>query len=553
VTGSIDARGGVPRQRPHRVVPVLLESLAVQDGHTAAPVVGEYAAVVLGFSEPSGDVGEVGVATYRVRADPVPGWRPLVEGKRWDDTTYLVAPTWRTVLHGDGWTATWLAPRPVIGNLELRGTLTGDWTYGVSRLTRGRVLRARMVGGRIERTGPHSTGCVPGAAAVLRDVEVGTGFADGMTIDPAALPGPGVTARVLADPPVREHGVLLDFDLDDTPSPALRTPFFAGAVAAHGTDLWLVDRSLPTVLRLRGGVVVDWVSWPGMVLTGEGPRRALHADAYGCWITGPDGTVRADLAGRVHIVDETPVRHAAAAADGILALACDENRDHAATLWILRVGGDPVEVPIPGSVVVSLGAHADGFLVALTGRDSVYAHLTLDGHLTLGPPIEPTMHAGVRFFSGSLGLVRGSHRGRTIHRVGEDLTSLPVGEAPTGAYAGLVPGGWVQAGRMFVSGSLPQGRGERPWWPLDHQPDLPAGRTVNRYQLVSELDPDNLQPISSTLAPTGPLDLTVDDNGTVWVTAAGDLHRCPPCDGTMAEPVGLATLLDSASARVIGG
>lgn len=341
MTGSIDARGVVPRQRPHRVVAVLLESLAVQDGHTAAPVVGEYAAVVLGFSEPSGDVGEVGVATYRVRADPVPGWRPLVEGKRWDDTTYPVAPTWRTVLHGDGWTATWLAPRPVIGNLELRGTLTGDWTYGVSRLTRGRVLRVRMVGGRIERTEPHSTGWVPGAAAVLREVEVGTGFADGMTIDPAAPPGPGVKARVLADPPVREHGVLLDFDLDDTPSPPLRAPFWADAVAAHRTDLWLVDRSLPTMLRLRGGVVVDWVSWPGMVLTGEGPRRALHADADGCWITAPAGTVRADLTGRVHTVDETPVRHAAATADGTLALACDDSQDHAATLRILRVGGDP--------------------------------------------------------------------------------------------------------------------------------------------------------------------------------------------------------------------
>jgi hypothetical protein len=62
VTGSIDARGVKPRQRPYRVVPVLLESLAVQNGHTAAPVVGEHAAVVLGFSESSGDVGEMGVA-----------------------------------------------------------------------------------------------------------------------------------------------------------------------------------------------------------------------------------------------------------------------------------------------------------------------------------------------------------------------------------------------------------------------------------------------------------------------------------------------------------
>ena len=406
MTGSTDACGVVPRLRPHRVVAVLLESLAVQDGHTAAPVVGEHAAVVLGFSESSGDPGEVGVATYRVRAEPVPGWRQLVEGKRWDDTTYQVAPTWRTVLHGEGWTASWTAPRPVTGNLELRGTLTGDWTYGVSRLTRGRVLRARMVGGRIERTGPHSTGWVPGAAAVLREVEVGTGFADGMTIDPGAPPGPGVKARVLADPPVREHGVQLDFDLDDMATPALRAPFWAGAVAADGADLWLVDRSLPTLLRLRGGVVVDWVSWPGMVLTGEGPRRALHADAAGCWITGPDGTVRADLTGWVHVVDETPVRHAAATADGTLALACDENQDHATTLRILRVGGDQVEVPITGNVVVSLAAHPNGFLLALTGRDSVYAHLNLDGHLTLGPRLDPAVHAGTRFFSGSLGVVR---------------------------------------------------------------------------------------------------------------------------------------------------
>jgi len=243
----------------------------------------------------------------------------------------------------------------------------------------------------------------------------------------------------------------------------------------------------------------------------------------------------------------------AATADGTLALACDENQDHATTLRILRVGGDQVEVPIPGSVVVSLAAHPNGFLLALTGRDSVYAHLNLDGHLTLGPRLDPAVHAGTRFFSGSLGVVRDSHRGGTIHRVGEDLTSLPVGEAPTGAYAGVIPGGWVQAGRVFVSGSLPRGRGERPWWPLDHQPELPAGRTVNRYQLVSELDPDSLQPISSTLAPTGPLDLAVDDIGTVWVTAAGDLHRCPPGNGALAGPVDLTTLLDGTAARVIGG
>jgi hypothetical protein len=84
-------------------------------------------------------------------------------------------------------------------------------------------------------------------------------------------------------------------------------------------------------------------------------------------------------------------------------------------------------------------------------------------------------------------------------------------------------------------------------------PELPAGRTANSYQLVSELDPTSLEPISSTLAPTGPLDLAVDDDGVVWVTAAGDLHRCPPGDGTMAEPVDLTTLLDGTTARVIGG
>jgi len=37
------------------------------------------------------------------------------------------------------------------------------------------------------------------------------------------------------------------------------------------------------------------------------------------------------------------------------------------------------------------------------------------------------------------------------------------------------------------------------------------------------------------------------------VTAAGDLHRCPPGNGALAGPVDLTTLLDGAAARVIGG
>ncbi|WP_028935016.1 hypothetical protein [Pseudonocardia spinosispora] len=65
------------------------------------------------------------------------------------------------MLHGDGWTATWQAPRPLIGEVQLRGVLFDDLVLEISTGVRGRVTRVQVITETIDTTGP-------GRAAVAR-------------------------------------------------------------------------------------------------------------------------------------------------------------------------------------------------------------------------------------------------------------------------------------------------------------------------------------------------------------------------------------------------
>ncbi|MDQ2722693.1 MAG: hypothetical protein M3Y19_05210, partial [Actinomycetota bacterium] len=294
---GIEPTAPVPLTRPHRVIPVHVDTLPIEDGHTAAPVVGAVGSYVLGFREVPDDEPDALARAYRVRAEPL-DTTPPSRGKDWSGRVRDDPPMWRIQLHGDGWSARWLTPRPAVGHLELRGTITGEWSYGVPTLTRGRITRARMVTETYERTG----GGVPdwrrvASAQALR--ELGTGplrFDHGLVPGPRGAHGVG-RAMVAPDPWTRETGVLVDLDLDDVPPYARRPAIVPGGLAAHGRELWVADVRLPLLVHLRDGVVVDEITWRGVILTPEQALhqgRTLHADASGCWIVGPDGVHRAD-------------------------------------------------------------------------------------------------------------------------------------------------------------------------------------------------------------------------------------------------------------------
>jgi len=98
---------------PPSTITVLVAGLAVDDGQAARPVVGERRDYFLTFRE---------VRTIFIDSG-------LYGEARWVDTQASGAPEdedptrrrWRTTLSGPGWTATWLAHRPVHGAARLYG------------------------------------------------------------------------------------------------------------------------------------------------------------------------------------------------------------------------------------------------------------------------------------------------------------------------------------------------------------------------------------------------------------------------------------------------
>ena len=537
----------VPQVRPHRVIPVHVDTLPIEDGHTDPPVVGRLGSFVLGFRESSDHSPDATAGTYRVRAEPLDTHRPR-QGMHWDNTPNELPPRWRVLLHGDGWSATWLAPRPVLGRVELRGTITGEWSYGVSRLTRGRVTRARMVTETHERSGPalgewrriHT-------AQRLRDIDTAPHRFDGGLVRGEYIPHLNGWSMVPPNPWVQETGVLVDLDLDDVPHYPLRPAFVPGGLAAHGADLWISDTRLPTLVRLRDHAVADVITWPGVVLGSEQsvPGRVLHADATGCWITGPDGIIRVDLDGTIRVLRDEPAAPTAATTAGTLAARLTLEPDHPRSptaLVLLHPDGSNIDVPTPGRRVHSLTADGNRFLATLAGEDDhVLARIDTDGHLTQGPPPHPRSQDGYLILGGAP-LLRTP---AALHRIQPDLTLDAGTPTPIRTRPGWVTAphnAWAYAGRVLVSGGFPRAARDDNWWPLDGAPPLPAERR-QAHHLLSELDPHTLQHRSTTIVPNGLTHLAVTDDGTVYITA-NRLYQCPREHGALAEPLDLTALLD---------
>lgn len=217
MTDSGATPADLSRYRPHRVISVHVETLAIEDGHTPLPVVGKPAALVLGFRQADATTPPQLVTTHHVWVEPV-DTRPPPQGKAWTGPVRDEPPRWPTRLTGDGWTASWTADHPTAGQLELQGTITGDWSYGVPELIRGHVLRVQRVTQTRHRVGPGPQDWqeIPDATTLkdLDPTETAVRFNNGRVLGTQIGDSPYYTLR----PPERvwtyDTGLLVDLDLD---------------------------------------------------------------------------------------------------------------------------------------------------------------------------------------------------------------------------------------------------------------------------------------------------------------------------------------------------
>jgi hypothetical protein len=191
---------------------VLVTALAIEDGQTPPPEVGQERLWTLEFFEAEGDAPDTTVTSVEALAEPEappmePG--PCEMGERPGERT-----VWPTRLTGFDWSATWWARRPVTGRVALRGRLTNDLHgyLGVTAGVRGRVTRVQVV---VETYRPG-----PGRHRIAhlqrtREMDVAPRWFDnGLVPDLPAGPVPsGWYPMKSPDVPyTAETGVLIDLD-----------------------------------------------------------------------------------------------------------------------------------------------------------------------------------------------------------------------------------------------------------------------------------------------------------------------------------------------------
>lgn len=365
---------GTGPSRRLRTLTVLIDAVKLADSVADGPAVGEVRSFDLLFLEAGLD--QPGAGVHRAHAQPIPTEVPS-RGTLWFGPSEL-QPYWLTVLHGDGWEAIWEAPRPVLGQVEVRGVLCHVLHGYLPTPTRGRVTGVGVITTPADQPADDSS-------YLLRAVDA----APRWLLD---LSGPGQVGPV-------ESGVLVDLDLDDVPPLPLRPVFVPTDLAGHGPDLWAVDSHLPLARRIRAGAVAHRISWPAPVRTKATPRL-LHADDHGVWVGAGDGLRRITVDGHVHRHSPDPVWRLAA---GATTLAVHGVPDGApATLQLHTPGRDVTTVPAQHDVQGLVATADDDFLILLAPHRALrprpddrrpwLAHLTADGGLTHGPRLDTHPH-----------------------------------------------------------------------------------------------------------------------------------------------------------------
>ncbi|TQF68250.1 hypothetical protein FK531_14165 [Rhodococcus spelaei] len=267
-----------------RTLPVFVPGWVLDDRSLAPPALGDLVDVVLTF-DPT-DPTVPGAHTVRATVRPLLGLTPYGEPDG--------ELRWPHEVVGDGWSAEWLSDRPLAGRVELTGRLFAgiSWTASDDPVrVRGRVRRVRVVEHRVDRT-DRGLRAVDGTER-LTDVE-------------AAPRRFWSNWDVQSEDHFQETGVLIDLDVDDVP--ATEVGFVAGAVAVHGADVWVMDRSNPFLLHVDTAATPPRVVEYLLPLTIESPKdqwtRTVHADRGGCWIASRHDVFRCDRTGDAAVTIE---------------------------------------------------------------------------------------------------------------------------------------------------------------------------------------------------------------------------------------------------------
>ncbi|MCX5044044.1 hypothetical protein OG921_12780 [Aldersonia sp. NBC_00410] len=514
----------------------MVDGWTIEDGGLDPPAVGAVLSTWLVFQQgatPDRDHPEAS-ALWAV-ADPLIDRSPTVgrDGR----------PDWTIILRGDGWSAIWHTERPVIGQVEVTGTLSVDCNSR-AHAVRGRITRVRLITTTIRRVDDARGGwkAVPGTRRYTdidtapRWFEKTTDLGDGDVVD-------------------RHIGVLVELDLDDVPPAALRPRIWPGAVSGFGTDLWILDRELPVLARVREAAHAPVVSehvFPAPALA-TGPWRRVFADSGGCWITGIDGVFRCVLRPDGSVESRRSDDRAAwrAVSHGDILLAVDRTLPglqvdaQAAQVIpvelterparILRPDAPTVPVDLPDGAVQSLIATATGFAVLLRIREPNegtvefrIATVTLDGQVSVGSGfwIEERHAYPVFALDDPLLLLTR----RSIFGVGDDSTAALVHTFPRP----VLPSGGQAGHRIWLTMHRPDGTGG--WWPVRGPADLPP-RDAGKW-LLALLDPVTLEPTTVIAVNDSQPGVTTTGDGSIWITDHHGIRVVHP-DGTL-QPLNLS-------------
>lgn len=212
-----------------RLLRVTLDELVIADGQLSPPRVGETIEVYLTFFEAPSPRGAESTE-FHARAEPVGTGTPYED--------YFGVLRWPTILRGDGWAATWSAPRPTVGHVVVTGSLAIIHDAAAAHwFTPTRAAVARI---RVNRlTGPvpadPESGSIPGNAWADEPV-CPSSFDSQMAHYEAEGSAPAIA-------------VALDLDLDAAQPPRARNDFEPGGLSALGDQLWSGDRHRPILQR----------------------------------------------------------------------------------------------------------------------------------------------------------------------------------------------------------------------------------------------------------------------------------------------------------------
>lgn len=200
------------------LIPVFVPDCLIEDGSAAPPEVGSRARFWLVFQESAGGPEEWFASDLEATAVSNGEAYYQPDNPRPDCTTgRTVHPV---LLHGERWTANWLADRPVEGPVRLRGELYADFRISVPARAHvnGLIRRVTLVTETVDTSDPDQDAWRPDPdLRVLRDVGVSPRWFEAGLANRPLPPGgdapEGWYVTTTPNPWVHETGVLVDLEV----------------------------------------------------------------------------------------------------------------------------------------------------------------------------------------------------------------------------------------------------------------------------------------------------------------------------------------------------